>query len=109
MPKILNVDSASREELANAVYIGRGSKWGNPYMIGVHGNRDMVVEKYQRFLTRSPVLLRCLPELKDKDLICHCAPLRCHGESILNVIEDQKKFRDMAEAKKRRKRHARNR
>ena len=24
----------------NAVYIGRGSKWGNPYVIGKHGTRE---------------------------------------------------------------------
>ena len=24
----------------NDVYIGRGSKWGNPYRIGVHGSRE---------------------------------------------------------------------
>ncbi len=28
------------------VYIGRGSKWGNPFKIGVDGDRQTVVNLY---------------------------------------------------------------
>ena len=34
---------------SNDVYIGRGSKWGNPYVIGKDGNRDEVIEKYRLY------------------------------------------------------------
>ena len=31
------------------IYIGRGSKWGNPFVIGKDGSREEVVEKYRVF------------------------------------------------------------
>ena len=33
---------------AGAVYIGRGSKWGNPFRIGPDGDRAAVIAKYER-------------------------------------------------------------
>jgi hypothetical protein len=42
--KVLN----KRDAGANAgVYIGRGSAWGNPYVIGKDGDRAEVIEKYR--------------------------------------------------------------
>ena len=29
------------------IYIGRGSKWGNPFIIGQDGNREEVINKYE--------------------------------------------------------------
>ena len=33
-----------------AVYIGRGSKWGNPFVIGKDGDRNSVCEKHRDYL-----------------------------------------------------------
>lgn len=35
----------------NTVYVGRGSKWGNPFIVGEHG---MAKECAERFALRSP-------------------------------------------------------
>jgi len=43
---------------AGAVYIGRGSKWGNPFRIGPDGDRAAVIAKYQRWLADQYQLLR---------------------------------------------------
>jgi hypothetical protein len=68
----------------NAVYIGRGSKWGNPFIIGKYGTRKQVIEKYKKFLYSKPKLLEDVKkELKGKDLVCYCAPLSCHGDVLL--------------------------
>ena len=32
------------------VYIGRGSKWGNPFVIGKDGTREEVINKYEEYL-----------------------------------------------------------
>jgi len=32
------------------VYIGRPSKWGNPFVIGRDGTRPQVIERYERWL-----------------------------------------------------------
>jgi len=70
---------------ATAVYIGRGSKWGNPYVIGQDGDRATVIAKYEAHLRRRPDLLRVLDELRGKDLVCFCAPLACHGDLLLRL------------------------
>ncbi len=49
---------------AGAVYIGRGSKWGNPFRIGPDGDRAAVVAKYARWLADQHQLLRALDELR---------------------------------------------
>ncbi|MBO9375497.1 DUF4326 domain-containing protein [Sphingomonas histidinilytica] len=65
-----------------AVYIGRGSKWGNPFVIGRDGDRATVIAKYERWLRTRHDLLRALDELRGRDLVCFCAPLACHGDVL---------------------------
>lgn len=67
----------------DSVYIGRGSKWGNPFVIGMHGTREEVIAKYEVWLRSQRDLLKALVELHGKDLICFCAPRFCHGELLL--------------------------
>jgi hypothetical protein len=67
------------------VNIGRPSKWGNPFVIGKHGTRDEVCEQYERWLATQPQLIAALDELTGKDLVCWCAPLRCHGDLLLRL------------------------
>ena len=68
------------------VYIGRGSKWGNPFRIGVHGDREGVIRKYENYLLKSPELMRALPELAGKVLGCWCKPRACHGDVLVKYI-----------------------
>lgn len=64
------------------IYIGRPSKWGNPYSIGRDGTREEVIAKFERYLLASPALLAALPELKGKILGCWCKPKPCHGDIL---------------------------
>lgn len=70
----------------NDVYIGRGSKWGNPYRIGVHGSRDAVIAKYRDYLESNEHLKRSLPELRGKNLVCYCKPKACHGDVLMEYL-----------------------
>lgn len=71
------------------VYIGRPSKWGNPFVIGKDGARDEVVAKYRTYLLANPILMDALPTLRGKRLGCYCAPNKlCHG-SILAEYADR--------------------
>lgn len=73
------------------IYIGRPSKWGNPYSVGSDGTRNEVISKYEAYLM-SPNqrhLIECLPELKDKILGCWCAPKACHGDILKRMVEDE--------------------
>ena len=70
---------------AGAVYIGRGSKWGNPFRIGPDGDRAAVIAKYERWLADQHDLLRALDELRGRNLVCFCAPRPCHGDLLLRL------------------------
>jgi len=70
------------------IYIGRPSKWGNPFIIGKDGTREQVIEKYKDYVLNSPDLLKHLPELKGKTLGCFCKPLACHGDVLVKLLED---------------------
>ena len=72
----------------DSIYIGRGTPFGNPYVIGEHGDRDAVCDQYAdrlayRMSRGDPVILTALLGLKaDSNLVCSCAPSRCHGSEI---------------------------
>ncbi len=70
------------------VYIGRGSKWGNRFVIGMDGNREEVIRKYRRWIMKNDCLLFCLEELKGKVLGCFCKPLACHGDVLVELVEN---------------------
>jgi len=69
------------------VYIGRPSKWGNPFAIGKDGDRTVVLKKYEQWLISKPELLAALPELKGKVLGCWCAPASCHGHILARYAD----------------------
>lgn len=71
------------------VYIGRPSKWGNPYKIGPDGDRAAVIAKYTVWIRSCPDLLASLPELQGKILGCWCAPLPCHGDVLARLADAQ--------------------
>lgn len=73
------------------VYIGRGSLWGNPFVIGRDGDRDDVVRKYEEHFLSRPDLRAKVYLLAGKRLGCFCAPKSCHGDVL-------KKYADEARA-----------
>lgn len=78
---VVNVNRESCE-----VYIGRPSKWGNPFVIGRDGNREEVIAKYADWIQSQPELLSSLDELRGKSLGCYCAPLPCHGDILEELL-----------------------
>ena len=69
-------------------YVGRGSVWGNPFVIGIHGDRAEVIAQYEEWIRGRPELLARLPELKGKTLGCFCAPKPCHGAVLLTLLKE---------------------
>lgn len=69
----------------NSVYIGRPSKWGNPFEIGKDGTREEVIERYREWIALQLPLLKALPELRGKVLVCWCKPLACHGDVLAEL------------------------
>jgi len=79
------------------VYIGRPSKWGNPFShkdgtlaIYKTSTREEAVEKYRDWITNGEGkhLLKDLHQLKGKVLGCWCAPSKCHGDVLLELANN---------------------
>lgn len=91
--KVLNKHHFKNKPLPeNTVYIGRGSKWGNPYshLEGTKAlfkveSRDEAIQAYKEYLNSNTELLDSLNELKGKNLICYCSPSKCHGDILLEL------------------------
>lgn len=73
-----------------AIYIGRGSPWGNPFVMGRDGTREDVIRKFETYarerLGREP---DWLAPLRGHDICCFCNPLMCHGDVIAILIEEE--------------------
>ncbi len=85
MCKVLNARKVGRWSTATQVYIGRPSKWGNPFVIGRDGTRAAVIAKYRAWVVAQPALMSALDELRGRDLVCWCAPLACHGDVLIDL------------------------
>ena len=68
------------------IRIDRKSRWGNPFIIGKHGNRKDVIAKHRSWLwdeiRADRITLSDLAELHEQRLGCHCAPQPCHGDTL---------------------------
>jgi len=70
-----------------AVYVGRPSKWGNRYRIGIDV-RDAAhaVELYERWVDREGLHNVIRAELAGRDLVCWCPPdSPCHADVLLRI------------------------
>ena len=79
----------------DAVFIGRPSRWGNPFRIGEDGCRDDVVQMYHDNMSEQDKL-DC-QFLLGKKLVCYCAPSLCHGNVLAEIAES---FREPATTSK---------
>ena len=79
------------------VYIGRPSKWGNPFThkkdsktLAKHivNSREEAVEAYRKWITEGEGkhLLKDLKELNGKTLGCWCSPQSCHGDVLADLV-----------------------
>ena len=82
MPKLFNT-KAKEAILEDYVYIGRGTIYGNPFRIGTHGSRDKVCDLFEEWIVKQPWFDAACQQLRGRNLMCHCVPDRCHGETWL--------------------------
>ena len=64
-----------KDEHGDVVRIDRRTRWGNPFVIGRHGSREEVIERYRAWLWRKVksggISLAELAALNGKTLACH--------------------------------------
>jgi hypothetical protein len=81
------------------VYVGRGSRWGNPYShkegtLAEHvvGSRTEAIQKFEEYLLSREELMGSLEELRGKTLGCWCKPKSCHGDILIRYANGPKKL-----------------
>ena len=65
-------------------YVGRPSKWGNPFTVKEHGH-GVAIKMFYDWLHEpaQSKLLSEVTELTGRNLGCWCAPKRCHAQILL--------------------------
>ena len=74
-----------RKREPGTIYVGRPTKWGNPFIVGKDGDRAEVIAKYRRWLCDQPDLVAEIPTLRGFHLACWCAPAACHADVLLEL------------------------
>lgn len=89
-PSVINIKK-TKPPVVGYMYIGRPSKFGNPFVIGKDGTREEVIRKYEVYLRSQKDLMDELKLYRNIEfpfyLGCYCAPLPCHGDVIADLIE----------------------
>jgi hypothetical protein len=79
------------------IYIGRPSKWGNPYS---HEDGTMAefkvetraeaIKKHEEWVRSQPEMMVAIKrELKGKVLGCWCSPKLCHGHTLAWIANEE--------------------
>lgn len=88
----------------NTIYVGRPTKWGNPFLAGDLGHKE-AVERYRECILNSAMVYTWVDEiqatvdynrfrwisenlsqLKGKNLSCFCSPDKpCHADVLLEL------------------------
>ncbi len=84
------------------VYIGRPSKWGNPFSHLENTKaefkvetREAAVEAYRKWLISQPELVQLArEELKGLPLLCWCHPAPCHGNVLIEIANMEVKVKN---------------
>jgi hypothetical protein len=92
---MINVVNVYHEK--NHEYCGRGSPVGNPFVLKLEKDRDLVCDKYHDWFHKQLILNDKLidyvdmlfekAKVGDLNLGCFCAPKRCHCETIKTYLE----------------------
>lgn len=72
--------------------IDRQTEWGNPFKIGREYDREAAVRAFASWLLSQGINAPTLDEvrsLKGHVLVCHCAPLLCHGHVLACIANEE--------------------
>ena len=63
------------------------SPFANPFRLADCPDRQSCIERFDAHLRSSSSLLKLLPKLSGKRLLCHCARgMSCHGDAIIKAF-----------------------
>ena len=71
------------------IYCGRGSIYGNPFVMTSKNDRELVVMRYTDYLMRNEDLISAILKITpEQTLGCFCAPKLCHCDVISWVLDN---------------------
>lgn len=69
--------------------------FGNPFIFNKEKDRLSSIEKYKEWIydkiNKEPEFLKAILDLKGKILACNCKPKKCHGDIIIEIINNLSK------------------
>lgn len=94
---VINIRDAPADWRYNPkyVFIGRPAYLGNPYKIGIHGDRQKVIDLYrlhigQLILDDTEMFKEYMHTVvKDGILVCYCKPKACHGDILAELADTE--------------------
>ncbi|NDC16182.1 MAG: DUF4326 domain-containing protein [Synechococcaceae bacterium WB9_2_170] len=70
----------------NTIYVGRPTKWGNPFDWQNHGHADAVSLFEQHLISNPALVAAARTQLAGRHLACWCSPEKpCHADVLLSV------------------------
>ncbi len=70
----------------NTKYVGRGSKWGNPFKVNDNCSLEKSIKLYEQYLKESD--LNPLDLIEFDNLSCWCSlDSKCHADVLINAIK----------------------
>lgn len=92
MPKVYNM--RHKRWPANAKKVDRSTIYGNPFILEGNDEEDRNVvcdmfEVWVKLPAQAPLRAQAKAELKGHDLLCWCAPKRCHAETWLCIANEE--------------------
>jgi hypothetical protein len=80
------------------IFIGRGSRWGNPFshMYGttatwIVDSREEAITQFEKWFRAQPEMVAMAKrELHGRTLGCYCSPgLPCHGDVLIKIANEK--------------------
>lgn len=96
MPCVYSKRKGAEPPPVDAEYVGRPTRWGNPFVVGVHGGQGECVELFREWIGRPEQ--RSLRQaarrmLRGKDLVCWCSspnkPRPCHANVWIEIANEE--------------------
>lgn len=72
------------QDRENNVFVGRPSRYGNPYKVGTY-SREEAVSNYKSF-TLQTLTHEEINYLRNKQLGCFCHPKLCHADLLIEAL-----------------------
>lgn len=89
-PRVWNRRAGKEKPPLDAVYVGRPTRFGNPFSRPEHGrSRAEVIGKFEQWLLADPARIADVKAtLRGKHLVCWCTPKPCHADVLLRIANE---------------------